>query len=156
MAKQKKSIEPPQHKLICRKGFGYVLVVRISSTETYITKTPDWPVMRRKIKLAEELFGCKCSYEGMESPAEDGGELELRDFRQSEIVLKDANHVYELLKHKLDVEKYPYNERDLRDYAEALYERWVQYRVFRINDEMIETWAGKYRAHETLRHYAHR
>lgn len=54
------------HRLTCRKGFGYALVVEHEGQEMFVYKTPDVGQMRLKIRAAEQLFGCKCFCEGFD------------------------------------------------------------------------------------------
>jgi hypothetical protein len=57
-------------RLVCRKGFGYVLVaedpgtVYIKPGTVLIFMSADWEKMKVKVAQAEALFECQCEYEG--------------------------------------------------------------------------------------------
>jgi len=67
---QDREKEQRKVRLVCRKGFGYVLVaedpgtVYIKPGTVLIFMSDDLQKMQRKIAQAEALFECECEYEG--------------------------------------------------------------------------------------------
>ena len=58
-----------EHRLICRSGFGFVLVARYEDypeNDFFLYKTVGWADMQEKIVLAEQLLECKCEYENFD------------------------------------------------------------------------------------------